>query len=339
MKKLLLTLTLTLIARTAFAAAPCGAYADFSALSGSSNLYTAMNGKLNIQCGNGPPALLAGTAWADAYVDEVVTPGNFYIATVTGAPATWALIGSQTATAMAGKLASTTFVYGLPLTGASFPAVRGYGLASGDVDLYTVPAGKRLLVIGSSGYNSTAGAITWYPELKSTSGSYYRLNTSVVGNSLSGISAISISIVLEAGESISFNSSAPGLNVTMDTLLFDNTSPFRTVKLLGLATGNNTLYTVPAGKTALTNPTTLILGGTGLLTYVGDAGGPGTVNTYIVPSGGTAGPGNLVSVTVGAAFTRMIAAFNGSLAAGDSGVMNVATGGTAQIAWSNIFEF
>lgn len=251
----------------------------------------------------------------------------------------------QQITRASGVISPTTFVAGLPLTGASYPAARSYAAASGDVDVYTAPTGKRALVMSGGGYNSTAGTINWYAELKS-GGNYYRLATSVATTTHNSVSAnMNISIVLEPGESISVNTDALGLNVVFSVVQFDSTSPLRTAKLLGLSTGNNTLYTVPAAKTAWLLPITgQSWNATSQFSWVSDAGGLRAVVMCAVASGGlTTCAANSVneinSVGSVAASTRtnalsMPLTFN----TGDFFVVNVDTGAATQIAWVNVLE-
>lgn len=100
MKKLLLLAVLLAcggLGGSLYAATPCGQYADFSLVAGaSSNLYGAMNAKLNIQCGTTSPVGTAnGTAGIDGYINT--NNGNFYLCTVTGNPcANWQLITGST---------------------------------------------------------------------------------------------------------------------------------------------------------------------------------------------------------------------------------------------------
>lgn len=254
--------------------------------------------------------------------------------------------GAVGAAGPVGPLAPTTLVFGLPLTGASFPAARKYAAAAGDVDVYTAPPAKRVLVMSGGGYNPTGGTINWYAELKS-GGNYYRLATSVATTTHNSVSAnMNISIVLEPGESISVNTDALGLNVVFSVVQFDSTSPLRTAKLLGLSTGNNTLYTVPAAKTAWLLPITgQTWNATSTFSWVSDAGGSRTVQMCAVASGGlTTCAANSVnqinSVGAVAANVRtnslsMPLTFN----TGDFFVVNVDTGAATQLAWTNVLEF
>ncbi len=237
----------------------------------------------------------------------------------------------------------TTFMQGLPLTGATFPAVRGSNMAMGDTDLYTAPTGKHGLVVSVGSYNTTVGAINSYIELKS-GGTYYRLTatTSVPGSSAANPGVIGI--ILEPGESLSMNNSAVGMNANVSVIQFDSASPYRTVKILGPATGNQTLYTVPTGKTAWITTATGTGWGASPVAFIGDSGGAGTVNLCSVAFGGATtcatNSANLINFITGTANTRTNFQAGGiTMNSGDFLVLNVTTGNAAQLTWVNVLEF
>lgn len=128
---------------------------------------------------------------------------------------------------------------------------------SGTTDLYTVPTGKKLLLTSQMRtYNTTGSSITSYLMYK-IAGNYYRLQTPASNSAnTSTATTFNLGIVLEAGESIAINTTAIGLNVSLNAMLFDATVPLKTAKLLSLTTGDNTLYTVPAGKIAFVQAVT-----------------------------------------------------------------------------------
>lgn len=141
MKKLYLATLTLLVAGSAYAGTPCGVYSDFSVLTAATNLSTAMNGKLNVQCGSGAPTLLPGTAGIDGYVD--IPGNNFYLAVVTGSPATWVKIGGVSSSA--------------PLTTNKIPKATGAGSVgdSSCTDNGTIVACTEPISSGAGG--STAG--------------------------------------------------------------------------------------------------------------------------------------------------------------------------------------
>ena len=178
-------------------------------------------------------------------------------------------------------------VSGLPLTNATFPAVRGSTTGSGNLDIYTVPSGKRLLVESGGGINTSGGSITWNTEIKS-GGNYYYLFAPAAVVAGANTAVQGASFILEAGESISINATGAGLNISFAAIQFDNTTGVKTVKLLGPSTGNNTLYTVPVGKTAkLAATNENVWTASADIKYSAISVGAGTVTACIVPSGGS----------------------------------------------------
>jgi hypothetical protein len=317
-----------------------------------------------------------------------------------------------------GSVASTTLVMALPLTNATFPAVRGYNIAAGDTDLITAQPGKRVFPSYIGGLNPTLGTINYYFELKTTStvissgtnanpvvftaasapatgtavvlsgltsgwttlnaatftatrlsattfsvpldsttfgafsatspvwSGYYRLTNSVAALTHANTPGPSILIALEPGESFSIHTDVAGLNLSGSVIQFDSSSAFKTVKLLGLTTGDNLLYTAPVGKTSFIwgsgGPGTL--NSTSQIFFVSDAGGARATNFCSVPSGGAttclAFSANSLGTASTAASSKLANEFTTgiSLSSQDFLVLNVDTGAASQIAWINVSE-
>ena len=223
---------------------------------------------------------------------------------------------------------------------AKYIDAKGASLATGDTDLYTVPAGKKALFFGHSSFNASAGNISYYFQIK-VSSVYYRITSVVtlatgVRTTLSGTTVI----VLNAGESLSINTATTnGLNVLTRVVEFDATlNGIKTSRVLALSTGDNTIYTVPAGKTAI------LLGGLDMISsaqilVMNDSGGNRTYNAYVVPSGGAAGTSNKVEAanTVADNVFTTFTCFT-TLNTGDFIVVNTDDGAATQTAWVNYAE-
>jgi hypothetical protein len=242
-----------------------------------------------------------------------------------------------------------TLFSGVPLTGATFPTVRGFGLAATDVDLYTAPTGKRVLVMTGGGINITGTATNCTFELKS-GGTYYKIAAPLAFGGVGVTNGAALTIVLEPTESISIKcDAASNVNISVAAVQFDNTATLKTVKLLGPATGLNTLYTVPALKTALLMaPAGPSWAGVGNVLYGTAAVAGGLVVGCVIPSGQTVacvntGPFQIGAVTSGANTRGIVfpaaAAAGFSMAAGDKIALGVTTGDATQIAWTNVLEF
>lgn len=240
--------------------------------------------------------------------------------------------------------------YGTMLAAVSAPVVWGSNLASGHNDLYTVPTGRRAYVSAVYGYNGNGSAGTYFTERKVAS-TYYRAGVTTLSIA-AGASASSSDragtfndVMLEAGESLSVNCSVANFNIIAAVIEFDATSPLKQGYKLGLSTGDNTLYTCPAGKVAML----VGLSARGLVMPVSTASADVQVHDgstrnyvlYFVPSGGSPGTSNKVRDfgNPGSAPRSSGNAGNGAvLVAGDTVVLNIDGGAAAQSAWIYVLE-
>lgn len=140
---------------------------------------------------------------------------------------------------------------GIYLPNMKYAVAKTNVATAGNNDIYTVPAGKRAACFNTFFYNASAGTVGLSPTFK-VSGTYY--NRGGPGNSSSaGTSGNMLlsSIILEAGETLSYWASTTGaINTWSSVVEFDNTAIVKSVKTLNMATGDVLLYTCPAGKTA-----------------------------------------------------------------------------------------
>lgn len=228
-------------------------------------------------------------------------------------------------------------IAGITLPNAKFVRIQGVNLNTGDNDLYTVPAGKRAF-IGVTGqiYNNSAGSITWYWEIK-VSGTYYRLSSSLTTATGDGITATA-GIVLEPGETFAVNvATTNGLNALLQAIEFDSIAPLFSPKLLTLASGDQTLYTCPTGKTAIGLGNTGPAVGGSTISVVADGTGQ-SVKVHLVPSGNSVGNTyKIVPTTSIAANVRQAFTFVPALGAGDFININVSAG-APPLAYTTVAE-
>ena len=237
----------------------------------------------------------------------------------------------------------TTYPGGIRLTGVSYPRVSGSNLSTGNNDLYTVPAGKRALISTMFVYNhSGVGNIVWYPAIK-ISGTYYRLLTSATtGDTATGSTNV-ISYIAEAGETLSIvTATNNGANVYCRVAEFDSSCAVYSPKLLALANGDNLIYTVPSGKTAVILDNQLVPlmgnGGTALM-YVNSSGGARNIQWFIVPSGQSTGVNFATTAVAAASDTQRTNTLGiATLSAGDFLTINTNAATATQIAWVNVME-
>lgn len=212
---------------------------------------------------------------------------------------------------------------------------------TGDTDLYTVPSGRRALTMASYRvFNPSAGSILPYIEMK-VGGVYYRLGAQpTVGSG--GANAVSpvASMVLEAGESLSINTTTTnGLEISGNVIEIDATSPITRALVTSFTNGDNTLYTVPTGKRAF------LLGsvnaGVPTLAAVSTAIAAGantnvSVYTYMTPSGGSQRKQEVAGTVGVQPSSRVMGPL--ILSAGDVLGLNVVTGASLNFAYALLIE-
>lgn len=225
---------------------------------------------------------------------------------------------------------------GRPLvSNVSFPVVRKSSMAVGENDMYTVPSGRRLFLGQVYCYNTTGSAIIMYPSIK-VSGVYYRLaaNQSISANNTGQTNALYIA---EAGEIVSINAAAVGLNGWFTCWEFPDTVNWKSSKLLSLSSGDNLLYTVPSGKNAIVMDS-LGTGG-GNLQYINSSGVSRSVYHHIVPNGQSVGSDyklrNVITVTNG---SKQFLGAAATLESGDFLSVNTDAATATQIVWVNVLE-
>lgn len=218
---------------------------------------------------------------------------------------------------------------GICLVTAKYPRANFNNGASGNNDTYTVPAGRRAIVLTSTFRSQSASSATLIQNWK-ISGTYYPVNFStqtvaagtVVNDTVDG------GFIMEAGEILSFNSSQSTMNIFAQVVEFSNQSNLRTVKTIGATNGDQTVYTCPAGKHAiLMTGNGQALGSPNFASFISNSsGGSITSNIYCVPNGGSKGAANLIQasiVTTTGSCTRI--KFGGILNPGDFMVWNCNT--------------
>ena len=234
----------------------------------------------------------------------------------------------------------------VPLRNVRFPSMFGSNLATGNNDLYTVPTGRTAIISLGRVYNQSAGNIGWYWQL-SSGGTYYRLNSTTTTATLAANAVKPVFIVLAAGESISINTvTNNGLNAWGTVVEVPASTPIVRGSVLAPASGNNTVYTVPTGKTAmgLTPFSTAVANAADVLPVVYNSNGTaGSLNVIVhtVPSGGTPGATNLArpSTAVAANAVEQVPLVTPSMNTGDFLNVNWSGADAAPgISWVNIVE-
>lgn len=126
------------------------------------------------------------------------------------------------------------------------------GLAAGTtVDVYTVPVGRRAILMQMTLSNATGATASTFAIQIKIAGTYWRaaLSNSIAagtGNTLNGSGSLSCYIA-EAGEGFSITQTTAGaVWQSAGTIIeFDNTAAIRFAKIFNLVIGDNKLYTPP----------------------------------------------------------------------------------------------
>ncbi len=234
---------------------------------------------------------------------------------------------------------------GVPIPNGVAKAVAANITAgAANTDLYTVPSGKRAYWNGCVAYNAAAGTSVFFPETK-IAGTYFRVagNTSLAAST--GFTQVNGSIILEATETASINSDAgsTNLNITCNLIEFDDTAKILTKKVTSLTSGDNTLYQVPAGKSAILLTDGLQLPwfranqGNVCNIVVSDSGASRNWFLKYTPSGGSIRQISQ-STAVGASAPGTLGGCI-TMASQDTLTVNVNTAASGQIAWVNVLEF
>lgn len=207
-------------------------------------------------------------------------------------------------------------------------------------DAYTVPAGKRALILSSKQYVS--GAVSIGGLAVKRGGSSYQLGSLNSANTIVNTAAYA-GFVFEPADIIQFTHGALNntVNYTLDILLFDapvsGPRGLFTSAVLNMASGDNTMVTCGVGY-SIEFP---ILGSsfsTPIGHIMNNSGGNIATLLYIVPNGGTADSTNLMnSLSAQATNARVTLVPSGKLDAGDFVVFNTDTAGN-QVAWITCFE-
>ena len=241
----------------------------------------------------------------------------------------------------AGILGFTTPTVLTPLIYNSEPVSSFFSnCGSGNVDLYTVPSDKKLLVSYQLNfYNNTAGSLDIYLAIK-VSGTYYKIsNTSTIAANTSAGAQLPSVIVLNAGETIAVVTTGAGINVALQLHEFSDTEKIKTERILSLANGDNTLYTVPANKKAIIlSNTNYITGNPGTISVSNYSGGTRTLKFYSVKSGNAISDSYKIagntSISNNATGSGNV---NQSLTDGDFLALNT-NAASNQVAWVTLFE-
>jgi hypothetical protein len=226
----------------------------------------------------------------------------------------------------------------LSVSNVLYPKAYSINMGSGNVDLYTVPANRMALWVDTVVTNPTGsgGAMTTLVQAK-VSGTYHTFDFVSAGLAAGsyGRTAAQAPFLLLAGEIASVNLSTTGASVWPSIIEFDASANIARSVLFSLASGNNTVFTVPAGKTVqfVAFPSASSLPQVGTLWYWNNSGGTPTVSMNVVPNAGS--PSLQNQIFTGSIANQQMAqqTFYGGLNPGDFINVNTSSATATQTAY------
>lgn len=217
--------------------------------------------------------------------------------------------------------------------------------------VYTVPSGKKAIVTGFTVNNQNAGNNVAYINLHRGS-SDVRVSTQVTYATLQGATHPSTNcpFVFEAADVIQVSASATDLNLKINILTFDDSSPLKSTLVTSFSVGDNTLYTVPALKRFRNSSGNFALQPLSALTvfYTNNSGNTRTPKVYHVSSGGSIIARNQlpISATIPTNLTSTVAdggaigvSYGVDLEAGDAIALNLDANTPSQAAYVTGYEY
>ena len=238
---------------------------------------------------------------------------------------------------------------GLPAapTNAVWKRIYATGLdTAAETDIYTVPTGKRLLVVLAVAYNTHGStAVNYFVKIKN-SGTYYPISQSTGVNAGAATAATNLlAVILEPGDilaALAVGSVNNTLNIWFRCVEFDSTFPLKTERNLALSNGDNTIYTVPVGKSAITISVSAPMNFGGNDVTIGVFNGSGNARAYtgsFVPNGLSAVQMSNVTSLADQLVSLLIRCAPSLMTAGDAVKVNTNSGAGTQTAWFTRYEY
>lgn len=214
-------------------------------------------------------------------------------------------------------------------------------IGPGNTDIYTAPVGYRCAVrhLWCSSTNASASSV--YVQLK-TNAVYYRISAS---QNIGVTSALDFgpTMILEPGDTLSVSNVLQGVNVFADLVIYPAAIKLYSPRIIPLATGTNTIYTVPTftGKEIAWNPyapSVLGVASQMLINYVNASGAGRTVRWFSVPVGGGVNSTNALTWTLSPADATHNSRPTPAMMSGNSVAISTDDGAANQTAWITVFE-
>lgn len=160
-------------------------------------------------------------------------------------------------------------------------------ITASPTDIYTVPTGKKAMVLQYGCRNQSGLSSLSYIAVKISS-TYYRVDSSTLGTanaSYEGIAGGTLNYVYTAGQTAAIvTSQSSSLRIIVLYCIFPDTVPiFSAIKYSGWVNGDNTLYT-NSSYNCLISPSIITNMSLQPLSIANFSGGSVTYNAYVLPS-------------------------------------------------------
>lgn len=208
-------------------------------------------------------------------------------------------------------------------------------------NLYGCPLGKRcgVGVINIMNNTGTPDSFYYYVKVGST------INRLTSWTTVSGNFTLNVGFIMEGGDTLGMYATRGSTAVTPVIYQWDTAgSNLKTVRIFGMSTGQNTVYTCPAGKVAYLTPNVYGIPAPSTGQAINNAisiffGVSTSANVYVVPQGQSATTNTLLWPTgVIGANVRHNISNNGVLPSGASVIYNVTSGDPTIHGWVNVIE-
>jgi hypothetical protein len=268
---------------------------------------------------------------------------------LTSSGATLSASGSVTFPSSFGDLSGLGFPLCVGLPNAKFVNNSLSGSSTGNNNVYTVPTGKRAYILQMTVRN-LSGGLASFQMMMDIGGTYYPLGNAsgTISNNFNEFLTALVPYVAEAGETFAVNASAQPFQTWATIIEFDDTAGLKSPKITSFINGDNTVYTVPASKSAMVITQALLTAPLGIGTgasanafcYANTSGATRTINWNQVPSGSSVGNSNLLSNSASSVPSSGIDSIWLAMAmdTGDFTSVNSNSNASGQLAWITVIE-
>lgn len=273
---------------------------------------------------------------------QVVTNTSVITRITDKRPDYWITSGGGSSGPASTSTTMTFGVLGLPVTGLKVISnVNLTNMASGDTDVYTVPANKKAIPIDLLYTNpqGTGVTIVCFVEYKSSGvyTIYDQISAAGATQGTYGTLALLAPMLLVAGESFSVNTNNVGLSIWPTILEFDAAAAVSVTRFTAFASGDNTIFTAALDGTQFFSNVEGVGAGSplkGCVWYFNHSGVSRTISMHIVPLAGSPAVANQIINGASASSNAILRKeYYGGMKTGDFLNINTDANTAGQVAW------